>query len=97
MRTPGRPIEPRNLARSFRRICDDNKIRITVATEALSAILEIHVSGAPGGTRTPDRLLRSYPGLSARGDTRGQKPDQDQNKDLCGAQPVDADPPDRSS
>jgi integrase len=24
----GRPIEPRNLVRSFRRICDDNKIRI---------------------------------------------------------------------
>ena len=23
----GRPIEPRNLVRSFRRICDDNKIR----------------------------------------------------------------------
>jgi integrase len=27
----GRPVEPRNLVRSFRRICDDNKIRpITV-------------------------------------------------------------------
>ena len=24
----GRPTEPRNLVRSFRRICDDNKIRI---------------------------------------------------------------------
>jgi integrase len=24
----GRPIEPRNLVRSFRRICDDNKIRV---------------------------------------------------------------------
>lgn len=24
----GRPVEPRNLVRSFRRICDQNKIRI---------------------------------------------------------------------
>lgn len=32
----GRPIEPRNLVRSFRRICDQNKIRV----------ITIHHSGA---------------------------------------------------
>lgn len=46
----GRPVEPRNLVRSFRRICDDNKLR-TIKVHHLRHV----VASLPKDLRVPAR------------------------------------------
>jgi integrase len=54
----GRPIEPRNLVRSFRRICADNKIRTIKVHHLRHTVASLLKTGRVASDASRDRIRR---------------------------------------